>query len=84
LAIDASVASAGIETGLVFRYVSKTGHVWGDGISEKAVWWVVREYAKLAGIDVLPPHDLRRTCARLCYLAGGGLNRFNSYSATDP
>jgi integrase len=60
LAIDAWVASAGIEAGLVFRCVSKAGHVWGDGISEKVVWWVVREYAKLAGIDVLAPHDLRR------------------------
>jgi len=29
----------GIEAGLVFRCVSKSGHVWGDGISEKVVWW---------------------------------------------
>jgi site-specific recombinase XerD len=47
--------------------------VWGDGISEKVVWWVVREYAKLAGIDILAPHDLRWTCARLCHSAGGEL-----------
>jgi integrase len=75
LAIDAWVASAGIEAGLVFRCVSKSGHVWGDGISEKVVWWVVREYAKLAGIDVLAPHDLRRTCAWLCHSAGGELEQ---------
>jgi integrase len=73
LAIDAWVATAGIEAGLVFRCVSRTGHVWGDGISEKVVWWVVREYAKLAGIDILAPHDLRWTCARLCHSAGGEL-----------
>jgi integrase len=36
---------------------------------------VVREYAKKAGIDKLAPHDLRRTCARLCYAAGGELEQ---------
>jgi hypothetical protein len=46
-----------------------------DRLSEKAVWWVVREYAKLAGIDNLAPHDLRRTCARLCHSAGGELEQ---------
>jgi len=42
---------------------------------EKAVWQVVREYAMKAGIDKLAPHDLRRTCARLCYAAGGELEQ---------
>ncbi len=28
-----------------------------------------------AGIDKLAPHDLRRTCARLCHLAGGELDQ---------
>ena len=27
------------------------------------------------GIDKLAPHDLRRTCARLCHLAGGELDQ---------
>src|ERR1035441_6219342 len=31
--------------------------------------------AKHADIKNLAPHDLRRTCARLCYLAGGGLEQ---------
>jgi site-specific recombinase XerD len=38
-------------------------------------WHVVREYATKAGIDKLAPHDLRRTCARLCYAAGGELEQ---------
>jgi integrase len=75
VAIDSWVATAGIEAGLVFRCVTRTGHVWGNGITEKVVWWVVREYAKLAGIDILAPHDLRRTCARLCHSAGGELEQ---------
>lgn len=31
--------------------------------------------AKRAGITNLAPHDLRRTCARLCHLAGGELEQ---------
>jgi integrase len=74
-AIDAWVAIADIHAGIIFRCVSRTGRVWGNRLSEKAVWWVVREYAKLAGIDNLAPHDLRRTCARLCHSAGGELEQ---------
>ena len=47
VAIDSWLAIAGIDTGIIFRCVSRTGHVWGNRLSEKAVWWVVREYAKL-------------------------------------
>jgi hypothetical protein len=35
-----------------FRRVNKNGKAWGDGLTEKAVWHVVREYARTAGIDV--------------------------------
>jgi site-specific recombinase XerD len=36
---------------------------------------VVGEYAHKAGIEKLAPHDLRRTCARLCHAAGGELEQ---------
>jgi integrase len=36
---------------------------------------VVREYARKAGIEKLAPHDLRRTCARLCHAASGELEQ---------
>jgi integrase len=39
------------------------------------IWKVVREAAARAGIEKLTPHDLRRTCARLCRLAGGELDQ---------
>ena len=61
--------------GSVFRRVSRIGTVRGPKISEKLVWWVVRERAKAAGIEKLAPHDLRRTCARLCHAAGGELEQ---------
>jgi site-specific recombinase XerD len=67
--------AANLTAGKLFRRVNKNGKAWGDGLTEKAVWHVVREYARKAGIDRLAPHDLRRTCARLCHSAGGELEQ---------
>jgi integrase len=39
------------------------------------VWSAVKEFAARVGIEQLAPHDLRRTCARLCHLAGGELEQ---------
>jgi site-specific recombinase XerD len=49
--------------------------VWGDGMSPKVLCDVVRAAARRAGIEKLAPHDLRRTCARLCHRAGGELDQ---------
>ncbi|MEO5740394.1 MAG: tyrosine-type recombinase/integrase [Vicinamibacterales bacterium] len=73
--VDRWTASAGIADGRVFRAINKRGKVWGDGMTPKVIWDVVRDAAHCAGIDKLAPHDLRRTCARLCYLAGGELDQ---------
>ena len=73
--IDLWTSSAGITGGRVFRAINKMGRVWGDGMTPKVIWEVVREAARRAGIEKLAPHDLRRTCARLCYLAGGELDQ---------
>ena len=54
---------------------SKTGRVWGTGITPKVLWEIVREAASRAGIEKLAPHDLRRSCARLCHLANGELDQ---------
>lgn len=74
-AVDAWTAAAAIMDGPVFRAINKAGRVWGDGMSPKVLWDVVRAAAGRAGIDKLAPHDLRRTCARLCHLAGGELDQ---------
>ena len=68
-------ANADITGGNIFRRVNKNGVVWGDEISPKAIWHVVKGAAQRAGIQGLAPHDLRRTCARLCHLAGGELEQ---------
>jgi integrase len=74
-AVDAWTAAAPITDGRIFRAINKAGRVWGDGMSPKVLWDVVRAAAARAGIDKLAPHDLRRTCARLCHLAGGELDQ---------
>jgi len=73
--VDAWAAAAAISQGSVFRAINKAGRVWGDGMSPKVLWDVVRAAAGRAGIEKLAPHDLRRTCARLCHLAGGELEQ---------
>jgi hypothetical protein len=74
-AVDAWTEAAAITNGSVFRAINKAGRVWGRGMSPKVLWDVVRAAAARAGIDKLAPHDLRRTCARLCHLAGGELDQ---------
>jgi integrase len=56
--------AADINKGRIFRKVNKTGHIWGDSMTEKAVWHVVKECAKRIGVAKLAPHELRRTCAK--------------------
>ncbi len=49
--------------------------VWGDRTTPKVIWQVVNVAAVRAGIEILAPHDLRRTCARLYHLADGELEQ---------
>jgi site-specific recombinase XerD len=51
------------------------GTIWGTEMTEKVVWHVVKQYAGKVGILKLTPHDLRRSCARLCHRAGGELEQ---------
>jgi site-specific recombinase XerD len=73
--VDAWTAAEAITHGPVFRAINRAGRVWGNGMSPKVLWDVVRAAAARAGIHKLAPHDLRRTCARLCHLAGGELDQ---------
>jgi site-specific recombinase XerD len=74
-AIDIWSKTANIKTGRLFRCVNKTGAIWGRGMTEKVVWCTVRECASKARLEKLAPHDLRRTCARLCHESGGELEQ---------
>ena len=55
--VDAWTAAAAITHGAVFRAIDKAGRVWGEGMSPKVLWDVVRAAAARAGIDKLAPHD---------------------------
>jgi len=74
--IDAWLKASGITDARLFRPVSKAGELAGTEIrDEKAVWRLVMRYAKATDLGKLAPHDLRRTCAKLCRKAGGDLEQ---------
>lgn len=74
-AIDRWVVPAGITSGPMFRAINKAGRTWGNGFTPKVIWSIVKEGAANCGLANLAPHDLRRTCARLCHQAGGELEQ---------
>lgn len=73
--IDDWSTVAKVAYGKIFRCLCRKGVVWGTAITEKVVWYVVKEYAKRLGVSKLAPHDLRRSCARLCHESGGELEQ---------
>jgi site-specific recombinase XerD len=74
-ALDQWTKAAGVTEGRIFRAVGKTGKVWGEGISQNVVWYVVKTCCQRAGLEHIAPHDLRRTCAKLCHDSGGELEQ---------
>ena len=44
-------------------------------MTAKVLWQGVHDAAASLGIAKLAPHDLRRSCARLCHVAGGELEQ---------
>jgi integrase len=73
--IDEWLTASGITSGKLFRCVCRSGTAWGDGMTKKLVWHIVKEYAAKIGLPKIAPHDLRRSCARLCHVAGGELEQ---------
>ena len=73
--IDEWTSVSGISEGMILRRINKNGKVWGNHITAKTVWYIVKSAANVAELPNLAPHDLRRTCARLCHIAGGELEQ---------
>jgi len=82
--LDEWLTAAEIANGKLFRCVCRSGTVWGDGMTEKVVWHVVKTYAKKLEIPKLAPHDLRKSCARFCHAAGGELEQIQFLRGTFP
>jgi hypothetical protein len=83
-AVDAWTAAAGMTVGPVFRAINKAGRVWGDGMSPKVLWDVVRTTAARADIDKLAPHDPSAPVPVCATWPAENWTRFSSCSATSP
>ena len=75
VAVDAWTAAAELTEGHVLRPVGRGDRVLGDRMTEKVVWQLLQPYAKAAGVPGIAPHDLRRSCAKMCRAAGGELEQ---------
>ena len=73
--LDEWLRRSGVSEGRVFRRVSKVGKRQEAGVTANVVWYAVNRCARQAGIANLAPHDLRRTCARLCHDCSGELEQ---------
>jgi site-specific recombinase XerD len=75
VAIDAWTAGPALTEGRVFRPVNRADRMCGNLLSEKVVWQLIKPYADAVGVPGIAPHDLRRTCAKLCRAGGGELEQ---------
>ncbi len=66
--LDDWLSAARIDRGRLFRRVNRVGRAWGDGMTVKAVWDIVKESAKSIGVAKLAPHDLRGNTSILRHL----------------
>jgi integrase len=73
--LDIWTTSGEIRERRIFRAVRKNGIVSSESLSTTAVRKIVLEHAGTVGIERLTPHDLRRTCAKLCRSLGGDLEQ---------
>jgi integrase len=83
-AVDHWKTIAKVTSGRIFRAVSRHGTLWGKGISENVIWYVVRRVAERIHLDNFAPHDLLRTCAKLCHVNGGELEQIQFLLGTYP
>jgi len=83
-ALDQWTAAAGVREGRIFRAVARAGKVWGKGISQNVVWYVVKTCCERAAWSILH----RMICgepARSCATrAVANWSRFNSCSGMHP
>ncbi|MGO9240180.1 MAG: tyrosine-type recombinase/integrase [Bryobacteraceae bacterium] len=75
VAIDAWTEVAGVTDGRVLRRIARGDQVQNEPMSEKVVWQLLRPYAVAAGVPGIAPHDLRRSCAKMCRASGGELEQ---------
>jgi site-specific recombinase XerD len=75
VAVDAWTSAAELTEGHVLRPIGRGDRVLGDRMTEKVVWQLLQPYTRAAGVPGIAPHDLRRSCAKMCRAAGGELEQ---------
>ena len=55
--------------------INKGGPRGGTGFTPKVIWSIVKDAGSTGGLSAVAPHDLRRTCAKLCDEPGGELEQ---------
>lgn len=75
VAVDAWTVASGLRSGPLFRSTRPVDAGRERPLTGKMIWHLVVRYAEKIGVRDLAPHDLRRTCAKLCRAAGGELEQ---------
>jgi len=75
VAIDAWTTAVDPIEGRIFRPVNRGDRVRGVSMGEKVIRQILQQYASVIDVPGVAPHDLRRTCAKLCRAAGGELEQ---------
>jgi integrase len=70
-AIDGWTKTAKITEGRLIRQLTLSP----QGLSTKAIHRIVQKAAEKINVAKFSPHDLRRTCARLCFVRGADLQQ---------
>ena len=82
--LDIWFAAAGIQSGKLFRRVSTAGKPWGDGVTEKVVWHVVK--SRSSPEKSASPSSHRMTSAELAHGSAArraaNWNKYNFFSDT--
>lgn len=74
--VDCWLQHSDVSEGKIFRQTLRNGKRQDASVTSNVVWYAVKRCAKQASIENLAPHDLRRSCARLCHGSGGEFEQF--------
>jgi integrase len=77
-AIDPWTTSARITEGRIFRSINKAGKIWGEGVTPKVIWQVVKAAAGRADIQGLAPMTCGALVPGCAMLLGPSWSRSNS------
>lgn len=79
-AIDGWTSAAAITSGPIIRRLPSRKHPVPPAtrLTTYSVWEIVKEYSTAIAIPNLSPHDLRRTCAKLCRQKGGRIEQIQA------